>query len=162
MKDINLLEAIQRCAAHWQVGSSNLYWSVSNDDCYLKLCLLSLCARWDYLLVCTLQDIRHTNTIPFQFIVPIIPCWLVVMCSRHHQLSKPDDIHFLRVCLFWNAVPINILEIKSRSSFCHAAYKHFCWQFYYLLCNLSCLYVSCVYVLGVLYRLSFALFLPLW
>ena len=81
------------CNSRW--NPVTFTWAVSNNDCNHKLCLLSLFARWDYSSVCALHDIRHTN--PFQLIVSIIPCPLVVMNSLlyfHHQLYN-NIIHFM-------------------------------------------------------------------
>ena len=67
VKDVNLLEAVQRRAARWVCGSrwnqTMHSWSIPHDVCYRKLCLPSLSARRDYLSVCALQDIRHAGSI---------------------------------------------------------------------------------------------------
>jgi len=103
IKDINLLEAVQRRAA------CN---STSSEDYYRRLCFPSLCARRDYLSVCTLQDIRHTNTISSY-------CTYNTMPTRSHVLtliplsSAINARRLVRVCFIWNAVPINILNLES-------------------------------------------------
>ena len=119
IKDINLLEAVQRRAARWACNNRwdpvTFTWSVSSEDCYRRLCLPPLCVRRDYLSVCTLQDIRHTNTISFPTY-----CTYNIMPTRSHVLTliPPSSTinarrhsFFVRVCFIRNAVPINILNL---------------------------------------------------
>ena len=53
VKDVNLLEAVQRRAARWACGShwdpTTCSWSISHDVCYQMLHLPTLRARRDYL-----------------------------------------------------------------------------------------------------------------
>ena len=86
VKDVNLLEAIQRRAAQWVCGSrwnqTTHSWSIPHDVCYRKLCLPSLSARRDYLSVCALQDIRHAGSIKFSNY-----CTYNTMPTRSHHLT---------------------------------------------------------------------------
>ena len=98
VKDMNLLEAVQRHAAQWVCGSrwnqTTHSWSIPHDVCYRKLCLPSLSARRDYLSVCALQDIRHAGSIKFQTIVHTTLCLLVAIILPsypHLHQSMLDD-----------------------------------------------------------------------
>ena len=51
------------CGSRWNQTTHS--WSIPHDVCYRKLCLPSLSARWDYLSVCALRDIRHAGSIKF-------------------------------------------------------------------------------------------------
>ena len=133
-KDVNLLEAVQRRAARWACGSrwdpSTCSWSLSHDTCYQKLHLPALCTRRDYLSVCTFQDIRHNGSVPF-----LNYCTYNTLPTRSHYLSVIPPLstinarrysYFVRVCFIWNQVPLDVLKIENRTSFRHAAFKHFC------------------------------------
>jgi len=67
VKDVNLLEAVQRRAARWACGNrwdpTTSSWSLSHAICYLVLCTPTLCAR-HIVVVFTIQDIRRNNSIP--------------------------------------------------------------------------------------------------
>ena len=137
VKDINLLEAVQKRAAWCVCGSrwnqTTHSWSIPHDVCYRKLCLPSLSARRDYLSVCALQDIRHADSMKLSNY-----CTNNTMPTRSHHLiliPPPSSInarqysYFVCVCFVWNKVPISILGIESRSVFRHAIYKHFYCNF---------------------------------
>jgi len=60
--------------------------------------------------------------------------------------------YFVRVCFIWNQLPIDLLKIDNRNSFCRAALKHFCNTFqvsvlYLLFCDLLCNVVVCIFFL---------------
>ena len=127
----------ERRAARWACGSrwdpTTSSWSLSHDTCYQMLHLPTLCARRDYLSVCTIQDIRHNGSVPFQnyFTYNTMP-------TRSHSLSIviPSSTinarwysYFVRVCFIWNQLPIDLLKIDNRNLFRHAVLKHFCNTF---------------------------------
>ena len=97
VKDVILLEAVQRHAARWACGShwdpTTCSWSISHDVCYQMLHLPTLCVRRDYLSVCALQDIRHNGSDPFLFQTSYIVATYVqhYMPTRSHFLVPPPS-----------------------------------------------------------------------
>ena len=84
----------------------------------------------DYLSVCTFQDIRHNGSVPF-----LNYCTYNTLPTHSHYLSVIPPLstinarrysYFVRVCFIWNQVPLDVLKIENRTSFRHAAFKHFC------------------------------------
>ena len=125
------------CGSRWDPTTSS--WSISHDTCYQMLHLPTLCARRDYLSVCTIQDICHNGSVPFQnyFTYNTMP-------TRSHSLSFviPSSTinarrysYFVRVCFIWNQLPIDLLKLTTVTYFVMLFLNIFVILFKYLFCT---------------------------
>jgi len=129
-KNINVLESVQRKAAHWASNSrwipSSYCWSKSSDDCLQELNWPSIQIRHNYYSVCYVHDsLHHRNSLPFSEHFQL--------STRSHTLtiqpvtSSINSFHysfFVNSPFLWNTMPYTILQIKKSTLF-HAALCNF-------------------------------------
>lgn len=125
----NLLERVQKQAAHWSCGSKwnpvTLSWSKSSEVCLEELIWSSLLLHHQYLSISTLYDILHKHY-PLNF---SDYCTLSATCTRKHAfafLPTQSSINayrysfFINIYFLWNSIPFHILSSQTVKEFCHS------------------------------------------
>ena len=127
--NVNLLESIQRRAAHW---ASNSRWnplsycrSKSSDDCIQELHWPTIKQRHKNFSICHVHDsLHHRSSLPFHnhFQLP-------ETTTRSHPLSIRPIVStfFVNSPFLWSTIPYSILQIKKSNLF-HAALRRFLFK----------------------------------
>ena len=135
--NIDLLERVQRRAAHWTCGSQwspvPLSWTRSSEACLGDLLWPTLHLRRQYLSIVTLYDILHKRFPSLNF---TDYCTLSGTCTRKHALTilpSQSTINayrysfFVNISFLWNSIPFHVLSMSTVKEFRHSLHTYlFC------------------------------------